>query len=125
MRCQLSSIDGRSVFLLKAVEEEPAILEIATDDRPGTTTFPAARHRYALLVYPSTQVGVDQTLRHFINRRAATSPVRDYRADSGRAGVLDPPLGPAARGLPISQPPAGLAASLDTTVRAYRPRLGP
>ena len=69
-RCQLSSIDGRSVFLLKAVEEEPAILEIATDDRPGTTTFPAARHRYALLVYPSTQVGVDQTLRHFINRRA-------------------------------------------------------
>src|SRR5207248_10237725 len=34
--CQLSSIDGRSVLLLKAVEEEPAILEIATGDRPGT-----------------------------------------------------------------------------------------
>jgi Galactose oxidase, central domain len=32
--------------------------------------FPAARDRHALLVYPSTKVGVDQTARHFVNRRA-------------------------------------------------------
>src|SRR5438045_5678171 len=62
------------------------------------------------------------------DRQAAEDPapgaVRSYRANTRIPCGVDPVFVPAPGGLPVSEPPACLSASVDKAVRADRPRVG-
>ena len=69
-RPEFSIVDRLTVLLLEAEEEEPAVLKITSDNRPGPSAFAPASYRDPLLKYLSTQIGIDQSLRHFLNGSA-------------------------------------------------------